>query len=172
MSKHLLRISAVVVAVFVAAQFVRPDRTNPPTDINRKIGARAGATSELVGVLDRSCGDCHSNSTVWPWYTNVAPFSWLMAYGVNEGRKAVNFSDWATYPPGQQRKLLIESCQDVRSGKMPGLYMALRPETRLSSQDIDTICAAALQAEKTASTSVPMTIRTHTREGDTWATWR
>jgi Haem-binding domain len=150
MSKRLLQVSAVVVAVLVAAQLARPDRTNPPTDINRTIAAHAGVTSELVGVLDRSCGDCHSNSTVWPWYTNVAPFSWLMAYGVNEGRKAVNFSDWAGYSPGQQRKLLTESCQDVMSGKMPGPYTALRPETRLSSQDVDTICAAARKAEADA----------------------
>ena len=150
MSNRLLRGAAVVVAILVIGQFVRPDRTNPPTDSNRTIAAHAGATSELVGVLDRSCGDCHSNSTVWPWYTNVAPASWLMAYGVNEGRKAVNFSDWAGYSPGQQRKLLTESCQDVTSGKMPGLYTALRPETRLSSQDIDTICAAARNAEADA----------------------
>jgi hypothetical protein len=150
MSNRLLQVSAVVVAVLVAVQFVRPDRTNPPTDINRTIAAHAGVTSELVGVLDRSCGDCHSNSTVWPWYTNVAPFSWLMTYGVNEGRKAVNFSDWAGYSPGQQRKLLTESCQDAMSGKMPGLYTALRPETRLSSQDIDMICATARNAEADA----------------------
>jgi hypothetical protein len=73
-----------------------------------------------------------------------------MAYGVNEGRKAVNFSDWAGYSPGQQRKLLTDSCQDVMAGKMPGPYPALRPETRLSSQDIDTICAAAQKPEADA----------------------
>src|SRR5262245_46905036 len=110
MSNRVLQVSAVVVAVLVAAQFIRPDRSNPPTDGNRTIASYAGVTSELAGVLDRSCGDCHSNATVWPWYSNVAPFSWLMAYGVNEGRKVVNFSDWAGYSPRQQRKLLTESC--------------------------------------------------------------
>ena len=110
MSKRLLQAVVAVVVVLVAAQFVRPDRTNPRTDPNRTIAAHPGVTSELVGVLDRSCGDCHSNSTVWPWYTDVAPLSWLMVYGVNEGRKVVNFSDWAGYSPGQQRKLLAESC--------------------------------------------------------------
>jgi hypothetical protein len=153
MSNRLLQLSAVVVAVLIAAQFLRPNRTNPPTDVNRTIAAHAGVTSELVRVLDRSCGDCHSNSTVWPWYTNIAPFSWFMAYGVNEGRKAVNFSDWVGYSPGQQRKLLTESCHDVMSGKMPGPYTVLRPETRLSSQDIDTICAAARKAEANAGVS-------------------
>jgi hypothetical protein len=66
-----------------------------------------------------------------------------MAYGVTEGRKAVNFSEWAAYPPGQQRALLTASCQDARTGKMPGAYAWLRPETRLSERDIETICKAA-----------------------------
>jgi hypothetical protein len=148
--RRLLQAVVAVVAVLVAAQFIRPDRTNPPIDPDSNIAAQPGISTNLVDILDRSCGDCHSNSTVWPWYANIAPLSWLMAYGVNEGRKAVNFSSWAGYSASQQRALLTESCKDVRSGKMPGLYTALRPETRLSSQDIDTICAAARKAEADA----------------------
>jgi hypothetical protein len=66
-----------------------------------------------------------------------------MAYGVREGRKAVNFSEWAAYPPERQRQLLIESCRDASAGKMPGSYTLLHPETRLSAQDIETICKAS-----------------------------
>ena len=143
MSRRLKQAAVVFVIVFAAAQLVRPDRANPTTDVNRTIGAHVGTASGLVAVLDRSCRDCHSNGTVWPWYTQVAPVSWLMAYGVTKGRKAVNFSDWAAYPPERQRKLLAESCQDVTAGKMPGPYTLLHPETRLSAQDIETICAAA-----------------------------
>ena len=84
---------------------------------------------------------------MWPWYTRIAPVSWLMAYGVAEGRKAVNFSEWAAYSPAAQRTLLSASCQDVADGKMPGPYTLVRPETRLSAQDIETICAAAREAE-------------------------
>lgn len=79
-----------LVLAFAAAQLVRPNRTNPPTDASRTIRGEAG--SGLVSVLDRSCRDCHSNQTVWPSYTRVAPVSWLMAYAVSEGRKAVNES--------------------------------------------------------------------------------
>ena len=74
-----------------------------------------------------------------------------MAYGVTEGRKAVNFSEWAAYPPEQQRMLLVVSCQDASNGKMPGPYTLLHPETRLSTQDVETICAAARQAEADAA---------------------
>ena len=151
MSRRLKQAAIVFVVVFAAAQLIRPERTNPPTDVSRTIQAHAGTTSELAVVLDRSCRDCHSNDTVWPWYTQIAPLSWLMARGVSEGRKAVNFSEWAAYSPEQQRDLLAVACQDVSEGTMPGPYARLRPETRLSPQDIKTICTAARQAEANAA---------------------
>ena len=147
MSRRVKQAAMVFVIVIAAAQLVRPERANPATDATRTIQAHVGTTSELVAVLDRSCRDCHSNNTQWPWYTRIAPLSWLMASGVNEGRKAVNFSEWASYPPEAQRTLLSASCQDASDGKMPGPYTLLHPETRLSRQDIETICAAARQAE-------------------------
>jgi hypothetical protein len=67
----------------------------------------------------------------------------LFAYGVAKGRTAVNFSEWSVYPPERQRILLAQSCKDMSEGKMPGVYTLLRPETRLSGEDIETICAAA-----------------------------
>jgi Haem-binding domain len=151
MSRRLKQAAIVLVAVLAAAQFIRPERTNPSTDVSRTIQAHMGATSGVVAVLDRACSDCHSNATVWPWYTQIAPLSWLMAYGVKEGRKAVNFSEWAAYPPERQRKLLGDSCQDVSTGKMPGPYALLHPEMRLSAQDVETVCAAARQAETVAA---------------------
>jgi Haem-binding domain len=151
MNKRLKQAAVVLVVVFAAAQLVRPERANPATDASRTIQAHVGTASGLVAVLDRACSDCHSNETVWPWYTQIAPASWLMAYGVTEGRKAVNFSEWAAYPPEAQRTLLSASCQDASEGKMPGPYTLLRPETRLSAQNIETICAAARQAEAEAA---------------------
>jgi hypothetical protein len=151
MSRRLKQAAVVFIIVFAAAQLVRPERASPPTDVSRTIQARVGTASGLAPVLDRSCRDCHSNATVWPWYTQIAPASWLMAYGVAEGRKAVNFSEWAAYSPDQQRLLLVASCDDATSGKMPGPYTLLHPETRLSAQDVETICAAARQAEAQAA---------------------
>lgn len=145
MSRRLKRAAVVFVVVVFAAQLVRPTRANPPTDPNRTIGAALGTTGALPPVLDRACGDCHSNNTRWSWYTQVAPLSWLMASGVAEGRKAVNFSEWAGYPPEVQRTLLSASCDAATSGKMPGVYTLVRPATKLSPQDVETICAAARQ---------------------------
>ncbi len=151
MGRRLKQASVVLVAVFAAAQLVRPERANPATDASRTIHAQARTASGLVAVLDRACGDCHSHATVWPWYTQVAPVSWLMAYGVTKGRAAVNFSEWAAYTPARQRALLAASCQDVTAGKMPGAYTLLRPETRLSPQDVETICAASRTAQADAT---------------------
>ena len=151
MSKRLKQAAVVFVVVFAAAQLVRPERANPPTDVNRTIQSHMGTTSGVAAVVNRACRDCHTNATVWPAYTQVAPLSWLMAYAVTEGRKTVNFSEWAAYTPEQQRTLLARSCQDMTEGKMPGAYTLLRPETRLSAQDIETVCAAARQAKTNAA---------------------
>ena len=125
MIRVLKIITIVAVVLIVGIQFVRPARTNPAVDESQTIFARTQITPEVSAILNRSCNDCHSNKTVWPWYTHIAPVSWLMAYGVTAGRKAVNFSEWAAYSPEQQRILLALSCQDVSEGKMPGPYTLL-----------------------------------------------
>lgn len=144
MSRRLKQAGVALVVVFVAAQLVRPERANPPIDASRTIQAHLGTANGLAAVLDRACGDCHSNSTVWPWYTQIAPPSWLMAYAVKEGRNTVNFSEWGAYPAERQRELLDRSCRDVSEGKMPGsAWTLLHPEARLSARDVATICTAA-----------------------------
>jgi hypothetical protein len=138
--RRLKQAALVLVIAFAAAQLIRPSHANPPIDPARAIPAQMAA---LQAVVDRSCGDCHTNATMWPSAAQVAPLSWLMARSISEGRKAVNFSEWTTYSRGVQRTLLSASCDDARSGKMPGPYTWVKPETRLSPQDIETICEAA-----------------------------
>ena len=154
MSRRLEQAAVVFVVALAAAQLIRPGRANPPTDATRTIHAHE-TTRGLATVLDRSCGDCHSHSTDWSsWYTQIAPLSWLMAHEVAEGRKAVNFSEWTGYSAQHQRMLLAASCDDAKSGKMPGPYTFFKPDTRLSDQDIEAICAAAHETEaKTAGAS-------------------
>ena len=75
--------------------------------------------AEAVSVLERSCRDCHSNETTWPWYSSVAPVSWLVARDVNEGRKELNISEFGTYEPKKQQHKLEEACTQVKEGEMP-----------------------------------------------------
>lgn len=147
MSSRLKQVAVVFIVAFAAAQLVRPERANPPIDPSRSIQAHVGIPAALVAVLDRSCGDCHSHTTVWPWYTEIAPLSWLIAYAVKEGRKAVNFSEWTAYTAEQQHALLAQSCRDVTQGTMPGAYTWVRPATKLSPHDVQVVCAALGQVQ-------------------------
>src|SRR5688572_3211202 len=149
MRRLLKRAAVAFVIVFAAAQLVRSEHTNPATDPSHTLRAQLGSGSGVVTVVDRACRDCHSNETVWPtsWYTQIAPVSWAITNGVAEGRSVLNFSEWATYSPAQQQTLLAASCQTAMDGTMPGsAWTLLRPEARLSAQDIETLCIAARQA--------------------------
>src|SRR5262245_20728451 len=148
MRRGLTQAVVVFAIVFAAAQLVRPDRTIPTTDPSSTIRAHLGDTSQLPALLDRPYNECHSNNTIWPSYAQLAPLSWVLARAVAEGRSAVNYSEWGGYSPSQQRTLLAASCDDASTGRMPGsAWTLLHPEARLSSQDIETICAAARQVE-------------------------
>jgi hypothetical protein len=144
MGGRLIKTAATVVALFAAAQLVRPDYSAPETDPAHAIRSQRGTSPELAALVDRSCGDCHSNHTDWPGYTRVAPLSWVVARAVGEGRRAVNFSDWTDYPPHQRRALLLASCRTATAGTMPGAaYTWVRPDARLSHRDVETVCAAS-----------------------------
>ena len=135
---------ALLVATVAAGQGVRSGSANGPADSSGTIQAQPATSSALAAVLNRSCGDCHSNTMQPGWYTRVPPFSTLMARGAKEGRKAVNFSEWTSYSPEQQRTLLLASCKDATLGKMPmKSYVRLRADAQLSAPDVETICSAA-----------------------------
>jgi Haem-binding domain len=122
-------------------QFVRPSMSNPPVDSTREITAIHPVTQVIASTLERSCNDCHSNRTVWPWYSQVAPVSWLVAHDVNEGRNALNFSEWRLYGPEKAQKLLGEICETVREGEMPvKQYTLLHPRARLTPSDVHSLC--------------------------------
>jgi len=115
---------------FIAIQLVPVSRTNPPVE-----GDFRGST-EVVSVLRRACYDCHSNQTVWPWYSRVAPVSWVIAHDVTEGRAELNFSTWDQLSTEKQAKAMKESWKEVAEGEMPTwYYVVLHPEARLSAND-------------------------------------
>jgi len=114
---------------FLLIQFLPygQDRTNPPVISEPKWNAPK--TREL---FMRACGDCHSNETKWPWYSRIAPVSWLVAYDVAEGREHLNVSMW-----GHQKKNEgDEAAEELREGEMPPLpYLLLHPEARLDEKE-------------------------------------
>ncbi len=128
-----LRIALLALAaLLLVAQLVPVDTTNPP------VRADVDAPPEVHALLQRACYDCHSNVTVWPWYSRVAPVSWLVAHDVSEGREKLDFSTWDAYSAVRRRKKLRETAAEVAEGEMPPWYYALvHPEARLSAAERD-----------------------------------
>jgi Haem-binding domain len=114
-----------LVGVAVLAQLIRPGRTNPP--ITRKVRWDSEGTRQLARA---ACYDCHSNETVWPWYSNVAPVSWLIVHDVNEGRRHLDFSTW-----DRPNHDIDEIVKAVQQGEMPlRQYALMHPDARLDDE--------------------------------------
>jgi hypothetical protein len=125
--------------VFVGIQFVPVDRTNPPVE------EEVPAPPAVRAILERACYDCHSNETVWPWYSRVAPMSWLAVRDVQKGREELNFSTWNRLSTQDRVEALRESWEEVEEGEMPPwFYLPTHPEARLSAEDRAVLRAWAL----------------------------
>ena len=141
MLKVLRWVAIAIASLFVAVQFIRPARTNPTVDETRAVAAHVRLTPEVETILARSCMDCHSSETSWPWYSNVAPVSWFVVDHVNHGRRHLNLSDWARYDPEEADHLLADICKTVKGGSMPlRSYTLLHRDARLSSGDVKVLC--------------------------------
>ena len=140
--RKVLKWFAVVIAVvFLGMQFVRPARTNPSVDQTQTINAQLQLTPPVAAILDRSCHDCHSNSTRWPWYSNVVPASWFLVDHVNEGREHLNFSEWGKLDKRNADKKLEEMCEEVSDKLMPiDSYTWIHRSAKLSDADIKILC--------------------------------
>jgi Haem-binding domain len=127
MKKWIVRVGMVLLVGLVAIQFVPVERTNPPVESD------VPAAPELKAVLRRSCYDCHSNETRWPWYSYVAPISFWMAKDVREGRREVNFSVWNQFTGSRRARKFKEIVEQVEQGKMPQWYYVLvHPDAKLT----------------------------------------
>jgi len=133
MKKSKIILLAVLV-ILVAIQFVPVERSNPPATQKLKMPA------DVAKIMKRSCFDCHSNETVWPWYSYVAPVSWLIADDVEEGRHKMNFSEWDHLKPRKQRKRLDKCVEEIEEGEMPlEPYQVLHSNTKVSEAELAVI---------------------------------
>ncbi len=129
--KKVLRAALFVLGgAFLAIQFVPSGRAHdkPPVLVEPPWDS-----PETRAAFMRSCADCHSNETKWPWYSHVAPVSWLVEQDVLEARRRFNVSEW-----GRQRNDGDEAVEEVEEGKMPlPLYLRMHPEARLDGAERD-----------------------------------
>jgi Haem-binding domain len=124
------KVAVALGSAVVLMQVFRPDYTNPPVE------GDIAAPPEVASILRRACYDCHSNETTWPWYSQLAPVSWLVARDVTQGRRELNFSMWQGYPAKRKAKKLEEIASEVQEGEMPmAIYVPLHPQAKLSDAD-------------------------------------
>ena len=131
-----LRKKALFVGILLVLgiQFIPVPRENP------EAVAPITVPDEVRMVLENSCYDCHSNLTEWPWYSRVAPVSWLVYKDVKKGRDELNFSEWGEYSDRRRNHKLEEVEEKVSEGEMPlKVYLPLHPEARLSDADRQTL---------------------------------
>jgi hypothetical protein len=133
-----LRVAAATLVAAVAIQFVPVHRTNPPVQFE------LDAPAHVKPILERACYDCHSNRTRWPWYSRVAPVSWLVARDVHKAREELNFTDWPSFDFEEQDHLMAGIAKQVNRGKMPlPIYLTMHPEARLRPEERRTLVAWA-----------------------------
>jgi hypothetical protein len=133
--KHRALSYGLLALIIVGAgiQFIQPKRTNPPVNPQRTFDAIVKPSPDISAILHRSCYDCHSNSTRWPWYSHVAPVSWLVADDVKDGRQHMNFSEWGQLSKEEAQAKLKDIGNEVRDGEMPlWIYSLMHKEARLS----------------------------------------
>jgi len=141
MKKALKIIAIIIIIAFIAIQFIRPDFTNPPVNQAETLYATNSVPENVQGILNRSCKDCHSNETSYPWYSKIQPSAWFLKDHIDEGRRELNFSVWKTYEPRRQRRKLGEICEQVQSREMPlPSYLWIHSEAKMSDDDIKTLC--------------------------------
>lgn len=143
--KNFIKTILAGIAVLLLIQVIPYGRTytNPPV-----VSEPSWDSSTTRAIAKRACFDCHSNETIWPWYSRIAPLSWLVKYDVDEGRSELNFSEWQNGAREGERPDKIS--KEISKGEMPPfLYLPAHPEARLSAAEkrqlIDGLNATALR---------------------------
>ncbi len=120
-------------AILVIMQFIRPEKNlgaaDTPTDITHSVKV----SSEVKTILEKSCYDCHSNHTEYPWYSNIQPVASWLAHHVEEGKEELNFSVFDTYRFRRKKHKLKEVIEQVTEGDMPmNSYTIVHRDAKLS----------------------------------------
>lgn len=135
------RIWIGLLALLVAIQLIPVAKTNPTFDPVGSLWLTQNVPADIGAILQRSCQDCHSNRTKWPWYSHVAPVSWTVASDVNGGRRHFNMDEWGEYSLEKRQSKLTKICEELKSGDMPdSKYLLIHRSAKLTDQQRATLC--------------------------------
>jgi hypothetical protein len=131
------KILLIIVAVLLLIQFIRPDK-NLSADETKSMATKYEIPESVNSILQKSCYDCHSNKTAYPWYSEIQPVGWWLSNHVEEGKGELNFSTFTTRPLAVQNHKLEEIVEMVEEGEMPlpsYTWLGLHPEANLTAQE-------------------------------------
>ena len=139
--KRIFKIIAIAVfLVFIGLQFIRINTANPPIVPGEELSLDT-VPPDVSAIISRSCADCHSNNTIYPWYSQISPFSWFLAEHIKDGRRELNLSVWNTYDSKLKERKLGEICEQVQDRAMPlPSYLWIHRDAVMSDAEIKLLC--------------------------------
>ncbi len=142
MSGKILKGTVLTFAlVFILIQFFRIDKTRPPIVDTETLEAAVNVPPDIALILGRSCNDCHSHKTIYPWYANIQPAGWFLKDHIEHGSEHLNFSVLNTYSADKKAKKLDEVCEEVKSERMPlPSYLWIHRDAVLSENERRALC--------------------------------
>ncbi len=141
MKKILKIITILILAALVIIQFFRIDKTAPPIVMSETLETAVSVPPDVALILGRSCNDCHSFNTIYPWYSNIQPSAWFLKNHIDDARRELNFSIFNTYKPKRKAKKLEEICEQVESKEMPlPSYLWIHWDSALKEGEAKALC--------------------------------
>jgi hypothetical protein len=133
LAKKILLLSVIL---FIAIQFIRPDRNQSTQVLSTDISQVVTIPDTVLTVLKNACFDCHSNNTEYPWYSNVQPMGWLMAYHIKQAKGQLNFSEFGSYSQRRQVSKLDGIANSIKDDIMPlKSYKIMHKSAQLSADE-------------------------------------
>jgi hypothetical protein len=145
---HKILIGLVI--LFIIIQFIRPEKNISSAPSPSHISAHYATSQEVKSILDKSCNDCHSNNTRYPWYASVQPLAWWLNDHVKDGKGEINFDEFMTLPPKKAHHKMEEVSEMVEEDEMPlKSYRLIHRSAELSAQEKTVLTSWALRTMKT-----------------------
>ena len=143
----------IIIGLFGIMQFIRPTKSIGEVYTNNDISHSVDVPANVKNILEKSCNDCHSNKTNYPWYTNIQPVGWWLNHHVNEGVGELNFSEFNTYKLRRKLHKLEEIAEQVKEGEMPlGSYTWMHSEAKLTAVEQQILIDWALNSKASLDT--------------------
>jgi hypothetical protein len=156
--KYVKIILLMVLGVLGVMQFFRPKKNidTSPAAVANDISKVVAVPGDVKAVLDKACNDCHSNNTHYPWYANVMPVGWILSNHVKDGKRQINFNEFAGYSLKKQLHKLEEVSEQVERGEMPIKgYKKMHKEARLTDAEKKLLIDWTAEARKTLAANAP-----------------